>query len=177
MTSSTSPRNSSHPIASFFQDTFTFPHPVNEIAARWVAGMVVVLALGVVLSNVYWLMFVLTYGFLARVLAGPKLSPMGLLATRLFVPRLGNPTKMVAGPPKRFAQAVGLVFSVTALILVYGFGMKTAAEVVLGVLALFAALESFVGFCTGCFVFGCLIKWGLVPEKTCKRCADIWAEV
>ena len=84
---------------------------------------------------------------------------------------------MVAGPPKRFAQAVGLVFSATALILVYGFGMKTAAEVVLVVLAIFAALESFVGFCTGCFVFGYLIKWGLVPEKTCKRCADIWAEV
>lgn len=177
MASSTPPRNSTLPILRFFQATFTFPHPVNEIAARWVAGMVVVLTLGIVLSNVYWLMFVLAYGFLARVLTGPKLSPMGLLATRLFVPRLGNRTKMVAGPPKRFAQAVGLVFSATALILVYGFGMEIVAEGVLVVLALFAALESFVGFCTGCFVFGYLIKWGLVPEKTCKRCADIWAEV
>ena len=177
MVSSTPPDDASHSIWSFFRETFTFPHPVNDIAARWVAGMVVVLTLGIVLSNIYWLMFVLAYGFLARVLAGPKLSPMGLLATRLIVPKLGNHTKMVAGPPKRFAQAVGLVFSVTALILAYGFGMKTVAEIVLVILALFAALESFIGFCTGCFVFGYLIKWGLVPEKTCKRCADIWAEV
>lgn len=153
----------------------SFPHPVNEIAARWVAAMVSLLALVVILTNVHWLMFVLTYGFLARVLTGPKLSPMGLLATRVLVPIFGHRKKMVAGPPKRFAQFVGLIFSITALVLTYGFGLTTAAEGVIAVLLVFAVMESFLGFCAGCFVFGYLMKLGVIPEETCRQCADIGA--
>ena len=101
-------------VGQSLADIISFPHPVNEIAARWVAAMVSLLALVIILTNLHWLMFVLTYGFLARVLTGPKLSPMGLLATRVLVPIFGHRKKMVAGPPKRFAQFVGLVFSITA---------------------------------------------------------------
>ena len=154
---------------------FSFPHPVNEVAARLVAGMVMVLTLTIILTNVYWLIFLLAYGFLARVLTGPKLSPMGLLATRVLVPMLGNRKKMVAGPPKRFAQSVGLLFSVTALLMIYGFALPDVAEGVMIVLAIFSAMESLLGFCAGCFVFGYLIKLGMIPEETCKRCADIFA--
>jgi len=154
---------------------FSFPHPVNEVAARLVAGMVMVLTLTIVLTNVYWLIFLLAYGFLARVLTGPKLSPMGLLATRVLVPMLGNRKKMVAGPPKRFAQSVGLLFSVTALLMIYGFALPDVAEGVMIVLVIFSAMESLLGFCAGCFVFGYLIKLGMIPEETCKRCADIFA--
>ena len=78
---------------------FSFPHPVNEVAARWVAGMVAVLTLTIIVTNLYWLIFVLAYGFFARVLTGPKLSPMDLLATLVLVPRFGNHKKLVAGPP------------------------------------------------------------------------------
>ncbi len=138
-----------------------------------VAAMVVVLSLTIILFDVRWLLFILAYGFLARVLTGPTLSPMGLLATRVLVPMLGNPTKPVAGPPKRFAQAIGLVFSTTAVILTYAFGLAQAAEGVLAVLVVFAALESLVGFCAGCFVFGYLMKWGLVPQETCERCNNL----
>ena len=152
---------------------FTFPHPVNEIAARMVAGMVVLLTVAIILTDMYWLTFILAYGFVARVLAGPTLSPMGLVATKVLVPILGNPKKLVAGPPKRFAQMVGLSFSVLALVLIYGFGETVPAEGVLAVLAIFSTMESLVGFCAGCFVFGYLMKWGLIPEETCKRCGDI----
>lgn len=154
---------------------FSFPHPVNEVAARLVAGMVMVLTLTIILTNMYWLIFLLAYGFLARVLTGPKLSPMGLLATRVLVPMLGNRKKMVAGPPKRFAQSIGLLFSVTALLMIYGFALPDVAEGVMIVLVIFAAMESLLGFCAGCFVFGYLIKLGMIPEETCKRCADIFA--
>ena len=64
---------------------FSFPSPVNEVAARLVAGMVMALSLAVLLTDQWWLMFVLAYGFLARVATGPTLSPMGLLATRVSV--------------------------------------------------------------------------------------------
>ena len=152
---------------------FSFPHPVNEVAARCVAGMVAVLTLTIILTDLYWLMFVLAYGFLARVLTGPKLSPMGLIATRVLVPILGHRKKMVAGPPKRFAQFVGLMFSTTALVLTYVFGLAGVAKGLMVVLVFFALMESCLSFCAGCFVFGYLMRLGVIPEETCKRCADI----
>jgi hypothetical protein len=154
---------------STLEKVFSFPHPANEYAARMVAGMVVTLSIVIVLLDVHWLMFFLAYGFLARVLTGPTLSPMGLLATRVFAP-IFHLKKPVAGPPKRFAQAVGLAFSTTALVLHYGFGLAIATNVVLGILIFFAALEAFFGFCTGCFVFGYLMRWGVIPDDVCDRC-------
>lgn len=155
------------------KELFSFPHPVNEVSARVVAGMVVALTLVIILTDVRWLMFPLAYGFLARVLTGPKLSPMGLLATRVIVPKIIKRRKMVAGPPKRFAQTIGLGFSVTAIVLSYLVGAPLVAKVVLGVLVLFASLESFVGFCAGCFVFGYLMRWGLVPQDVCEKCSNV----
>jgi hypothetical protein len=101
---------------------------------------------------------------------------MALLATKGLVPLLGNPNKPVAGPPKRFAQAVGLAFSVTALVLHYGADLPTAATWVLGTLMFFATLEAIIGFCTGCFVFGYLMKFGLVPQETCETCNNFVAK-
>ncbi|MYA04466.1 MAG: DUF4395 domain-containing protein [Caldilineaceae bacterium SB0664_bin_22] len=153
------------------RDVFSFPNPVNEVAARIVAGLVVGLSLATMLTGQAWLMFVLAYGFLARVATGPTLSPMGLLATRVIAPRIGEP-KLVPGPPKRFAQTVGLGFSVAALVLHFVAGLPVAANVVLAVLILFAALEAFLGFCAGCFVFDYLMRWGLVPQSVCEECAN-----
>ena len=155
------------------REIFSFPHPANEYAARLVAGMVASLSLVIVIFDLPWLLFALLYGFAARVLTGPTLSPMGLLATRVLVPLAGSPDKPVAGPPKRFAQAVGLGFATTALLLYYAAGSVTAAYVVLAVLIFFALLEAVVGFCTGCFVFGYLMRWGLIPRETCEKCENL----
>lgn len=155
------------------KNLFTFPHPVNEVAARWVAAMVTALSLTIILTDSYWMTGLLAYGFLARVLTGPKLSPFGLIATKVLVPLTGNPTKLVSGPPKRFAQTIGLVFALAALVLNYWIDSSLGAEIVLGILAIFAVLESVVGFCTGCYVFGYLMKWGWIPAETCRKCADI----
>ena len=76
---------------------FSLPHPANEVAARWVAGMVSVLVLSVILTDQHWLIFLLAYGFLARMCTGPKLSPIGLIATRLLVPMFGNRQKLARG--------------------------------------------------------------------------------
>lgn len=165
------------PTSNSLAEVFSFPHPANEYAARMVAGMVVALSVGIILFQVPWLMYVLAYGFLARVLTGPTLSPMGLLATRVLVPLFGNHVRPVAGPPKRFAQVVGLGFSVAALLLYYAFGLPVAAYGVLGVLVFFAVLEAVVGFCTGCFVFGYMMRWGIIPEETCEKCNNIQLSV
>src|ERR1700712_1902694 len=89
----------------------------------------------------------LTYGFAARVLTGPKLSPLGQLSTRVVTPRIKRPAKFSPGPPKRLAQGMGLAMSGTALTLHYGFGRDKAAKGVLGVLIGAASLEAFAGIC------------------------------
>jgi Domain of unknown function (DUF4395) len=151
---------------------FSFPNPVNEIAARVVAGGVVVMSLAVLVSDAHGILVLLAFGFAARVVAGPRFSPLGQLATRVIAPRLGPP-RLVAGPPKRFAQTIGLVFSSTALILWYGFGAGTASMVVVALLACAALLESAFGICLGCIVFGLLMKAGVIPDEVCAACADI----
>ena len=97
---------------------FSFPHPVNEYAARAVAGCVLLLSILLVFTMSRPVAVFLFYGFLARVLAGPTLSPIGQIATRLVVPLIIKRDKPVAGPPKRFAQAVGLMVSGLALIFI-----------------------------------------------------------
>jgi hypothetical protein len=152
---------------------FRFPNPVNETAARVVAGGVLAICVAVLALGPMWILVPLAYGFWARVLTGPTLSPLGQLATRVVAPRLSPNPRLVAGPPKRFAQAIGVVFSSTALALWYGFGLGTAASVVVALLAVAALLESAFGICLGCIVFGFLMRAGVVPDEVCAACADL----
>jgi hypothetical protein len=152
---------------------FSFPHPVNEKAARSVAGLVVVLALVTLVSGAWWLAVPLALGFWARVLSGPTLSPFGQVATRVIAPRLGPP-RYVSGPPKRFAQGMGAAMSTAAAVLGLS-GATTAATVVLLLLVGAATLESVFGYCLGCRVFALLMRMGAVPDRVCADCADIWS--
>jgi hypothetical protein len=153
---------------------FGFPNPVNEKAARVVAGVVALTGVLILLTGAHWLLVPLAYGFWARVLTGPTLSPLGRVAMSVVAPRLGPP-KYVAGPPKRFAQGMGAAFSTVAAVLALGFGADTAADVLTGLLVVAATLESVFALCLGCQVFAVLMRIGLVPQETCERCANIWA--
>ena len=105
-----------------------FPNPVNEKAARVVAGGVVLLAVLTLITGWHWLIVLLAVGFAARVASGPRFSLLGRLATQVIAPRLGLP-KFVPGPPKRFAQAIGLILTTVAAVLSLAFGLTTAATV------------------------------------------------
>jgi len=152
---------------------FSFPNPVNEVSARLVAAGVVLMCVLAITLDLRWATLVIAYGFVARVLTGPTLSPLGQFVTRVVTPRLPIAERPVAGPPKRFAQAMGVAFSLTALILT-GLGFWTAAEVFLGLLAAAALLESAFGICLGCKAFALLMRAGMVPAEVCERCSDIW---
>jgi hypothetical protein len=151
---------------------FAFPNPVNEKAARVVAGVVLVVSVVILTTGAYWLLVPLAYGFWARVLTGPTLSPLGWTAQNVVAPRLGA-RKPVAGPPKRFAQGMGAAFSTAALVLALVVGNHAAADVVLGLLVVAAGLESIFAYCLGCKMFALLMRAGLVPESVCAECADI----
>ena len=66
----------------------SFPDPVNEVSARLVAAGVVIMCLLTIGLNIRWATAVIAYGFVARALTGPKLSPLGQLVTRVLTPRL-----------------------------------------------------------------------------------------
>src|ERR1700724_3099171 len=114
----------------FMRELFSFPNPVNEKAARVVAGVVLVTVIVILATGAYWLLIPLAYEFWARVLTGPTLSPLGMLAQRVIAPRLGA-KRPVPGPPKRFAQGIGAAMSTAALVFALILGDHAAADGVL----------------------------------------------
>ena len=154
---------------------FSFPHPVNEKAARTVAGGVAVTGIVALATGWHWLLVPLALGFWARVLAGPRFSPLAQLATKVVAPRLGPP-RDVAGPPKRFAQGMGAAIT-TLGVAALASGWSTVTAVLLAALVVAATLEAALGLCIGCRIFALLIRAGVVPETVCVECADISARL
>jgi hypothetical protein len=152
---------------------FSFPNPVNEVSARLVAGGVVAMSVAALVFRLEWLVAIIALGFIARVATGPTLSVLGQLVTRVVTPNLPFAAKPVPGPPKRFAQGIGVVFSVTSALLLLVVDLDAAGWVVLGALAAAAALEAFFGFCLGCKIFALLIRAGMIPDTVCEACNDI----
>jgi hypothetical protein len=143
---------------------FSFPDPVNETSARLVAAGVVVQAVAFLVVREWWLLVPLVYGFAARVLTGPTLSPLGQLATRVITPRLRVGHRFVPGPPKRFAQGIGLAFTAGAAI-AWALGAPAVSSVLIGFLVVAATLESAFAVCLGC------IAYRFIWE--CEDCNDI----
>lgn len=162
-------------LRSNLRSVFHFPDSINETSARLVAAGVVAQAVVFLVFREGWLLVPLVYGFLARVLAGPTLSPLGQLVTRAATPKLerwldtgrqpsGFHSRTVPGPPKRFAQGIGLAFTSIAA-LAWIAGAPILSYVVLALLIAAAALESVFAVCLGCIIYNTL--WG------CADCADI----
>ena len=148
----------------FMSEFFSFPDPVNETSARIVAAGVVLQGLLFLVVGSGWLLVALAYGFLARVLTGPTASPLGQLATRVLTPRLGDGHRFVPGPPKRFAQGIGVAFSVSAAV-AWSLGALGLAQILILGLVFAATLEAGFAVCLGCIVFNQFWE--------CQDCADI----
>lgn len=161
-------------LRSWFRSSF--PNPVNETSARLVAAGVVAQAAVFLVVREWWVLVPLAYGFVARVLAGPRFSPLGRVVTQVVTPRLRVEHRFVPGPPKRFAQGVGAAFSLGALAASLA-GADTLAVVLIAGLTVAAALEALFAVCLGCIVFGRLMAWGLVPADVCESCNDVRAHL
>ena len=140
-----------------------FSCPINgekrdNTTVRVVAGFVftiAVIALWIALRSSVKTAAIITgllaLDFIIRAFIKPKYSPLATLA-RGVVSGLNLPKKMVDSAPKVFAARVGVAFSVTATIL-FSFGAVVAGAIVLGILIICAALEAFLGFCLGCWMY------------------------
>ncbi|TGL39744.1 DUF4395 domain-containing protein [Leptospira perdikensis] len=149
-----------------------YPDVVNENVTRIVASTVVFLGVFAILfPNPYVLAFLLL-GFTLRLSYGPKLEPFAFFTARYLVPWLGISFVASAGPPKRFAQLIGFLFSISAIVF-FVLDLTLAYQITLATLVFFASLESFLGWCAGCFAFGLLMKLGVIPEEICERCNNL----
>jgi hypothetical protein len=153
---------------------FSFPNPVNDASARTVALGVVTMSVVAFATNQAWVLIPLTYGFLARLAAGPTLSPLGQFAVRVSGPRIKAWQKFVPGPPKRFAQGIGAVLTLTTTSVWLLDSWSMARWILLPLIAA-ASLEGFLGYCLGCTIFGWLIRAGIVPDSICAECGDLSA--
>ena len=152
---------------------FSFPNPVNDVAARTVAAGVIVMSALAIATHQLWLTIPLAYGFVARAACGPRFSPLGRIATQVVAPVIGKNARRLPGPPKRFAQAMGAAFTLAALF-AWATGEPTVAVVLLALLIVPATLESVFAYCVGCQIFALGMKIGLVPKRVCIECADIY---
>ena len=110
-----------------------------------------VLAVALVTQN-KWVLVAQGLVFLVGAVRGPQFTPYGLIYKNLVKPRLSKvgPTEDVR-PPK-FAQSIGLVF---ALIAIVGAATGTPVVFTIAVAAALAAafLNAAFDFCLGCQVY------------------------
>ncbi|MBU2075934.1 MAG: DUF4395 domain-containing protein [Actinobacteria bacterium] len=83
---------------------------------------------------------------------GVQRTPHAWLFKTFVRPRLGAPTELEAPEPPRFAQAVGLGFTVVALI-GYAAGAVVLAQTAIGFALVAALLNAVFRFCLGCEMY------------------------
>jgi len=90
---------------------------------------------------------------------GVQSTPHALVFRSVVRPRLGPPRELEDATPPRFAQTVGLVFSVVGLV---GFlaGATTVGLVATGFALVAALLNAVFGFCLGCELYLLLKRIG-----------------
>ncbi|MFT4264594.1 MAG: DUF4395 domain-containing protein [Nocardioides sp.] len=98
--------------------------------------------------------------FALGALRGVQSTPTGVVFRRLIRPRLAPPMHLEDPAPPRFAQTVGLVFGVAALVGIVA-GLEPLAYVALAFALVAAILNAAFGFCLGCELY--LIGKRLTP--------------
>jgi hypothetical protein len=124
---------------------------INENQARLTAFQTLVWVIVWIFTGFVAIPACLAVDFLLRATNNGKYSPLNIISGFL-VKRLSIPNKPVDRAPKRFAALVGFLFWAAILVLSL-LRLAVAAEIVAGVLLIFAFLESFVRFCAGCYVY------------------------
>ena len=124
---------------------------VDNNVTRIIALQVLLIAItGSVLNN-YWIFLFLAFDFTTRAFFKGKGSLLKWIAQQI-VKLLKIAPKPINAAPRKFAAALGLVFSVLIALLIFN-GSITSAYILNGMLAICAFMESFLGFCVGCYLY------------------------
>ncbi|WP_129668418.1 DUF4395 domain-containing protein [Phytoactinopolyspora endophytica] len=125
---------------------------IDPRGPRLAAVVTTVVLAAVLITGSAWLLALQAVVFAVAVLRGPSRSPYGYLYIKLVRPRLKPPAELEDPMPPRFAQAVGLGFSVIGLA-GYLSGVTAIAYVAVGAALAAAFLNAAFGFCLGCEVY------------------------
>jgi hypothetical protein len=125
------------------------PITSNESRIRLTAFFVLVLIVVYMFSGIGLIPVFLLLDFTLRGFGFGAYSPPSYLSG-LLVKAFRLPVKPVYMPPKRFAARIGFLFSLAIVVAHY---LDLSTLILSCILALFAALESLVGFCAGCYVY------------------------
>jgi hypothetical protein len=102
-----------------------------------------------------------TVVFAIGALVSLKASPYTIVFARFVRPRIGPPAELEDARPPRFAQAVGLGFTVLALIGI-GLGAPDLGLVAVAFAVVAALLNASIGLCLGCELYLALHRLNLV---------------
>jgi hypothetical protein len=129
---------------------------IDPRGPRFTAGVTLVLfavvlltapaAVGAVLLSVQVAFFAIGAG------RGVQYTPTAYVFKRFVRPRLAAPDHLEDAAPPRFAQTVGLVFSVVALV-GYATGATLLGQIFAGFALVAATLNAVFGFCLGCELY------------------------
>jgi len=136
---------------------------VNENKVRLTALNVFILAVVYIIVPNWMIPAFLTIDFLLRGFNFGKFSLLNLLSDK-EVQLFSIKPKPIDQAPKRFAAKIGFFFSV-AILAATVFGYTTTAIALAVILTVFAFLESFIGFCAGCYVYTFYIKLFGINKK------------
>ena len=90
--------------------------------------------------------------FATGALRGVQATPHAWLFRTLVRPRLGPPVEWEDPAPSRFAQAVGLAFTLVGLVALLA-GATLVGQVAVGLALVAALLNAVFGLCLGCEVY------------------------
>jgi hypothetical protein len=118
---------------------------------RFAAAVTTLVLIAVLVTGSGWLALVQAAVFAASALS-PRRAPYGLVYRAVLAPRLARPTELEPAAPVRFAQLVGLVFSLAATA-GYLAGQPIVGLVFAGFALIAAFLNAAFGLCLGCEVY------------------------
>lgn len=118
---------------------------------RFAAAVTTLVLVAVLVTGSGWLALAQAAVFAATALS-PRRGPYGLLYRAVLAPRLGRPAELEPAAPVRFAQLVGLVFSLVAAV-GYLAGEPVVGLVFAGFALIAAFLNAAFGLCLGCEVY------------------------
>jgi hypothetical protein len=124
---------------------------INENKARLTALFVLLLTAVYLLTGFWLIMAFLVADFALRALNLGKYSLLGFISDKV-IKQLKIKYKATDRAPKRFAAMVGLAFT-TAILIACILNLGLTGIVLALIMTAFAFLESFLGFCAGCYVY------------------------
>lgn len=125
---------------------------VDPRGQRFSAALSAIVLAVVLITGSGWLLAAQAVVFGLGTVLGLRYSPYGYLYRFAVRPRLGPPAELEAEPPPRFAQGVGLAFSVAGVI-GYATGIAPLGMAAAAAALAAAFLNAAFGFCLGCEMY------------------------